>query len=935
MNLDRAKSRLRQRAQAAGAEPPDYAFSPVRTRAVGKLLSRGRLTSKIAALIAPVGYGKSVTMAMVSNELQGAGMQCLWIGLDNRDDTLDRLLSRLQAALDGPGAKLHPTQALFAGHSPTQLRIDALIARFNRRQLPLVLLVDNLQYCADASLRGLLDGLVFRTYSSLQLVVSSTHELPMDLSAARLQGLMTTLVGGDLSLIDAEVSELLGPKLCRCLDSDGIRQLSLLTEGWPAAVRMAQIILASAERPRDALRTLADSDRVLAQLLNDRVLSTFPPELRRFLAELALLHTFCAELCRYVTGDSQSAVHVAYLVDHNVFVTPLDQNRTWYRFHGLFREHLLHTAATTVAAERRRELLRRAARWCESKGRLHDAIDYALESGSTPLASQILAATAPTLVRDRGDARQLVRWIEMLHGRGAYAGHEAEYWFAWALAFDRQYDYARRQMAMLAARVRRSRSRSRRAVPVTVELERRIAILRASVDCLTDHLEAARDGASNWLAGTVAGRDDPFNLAAAHCIECAYFANAARYDDAQQSLQSAHTMAFQARSAYANGWVASYGALIACYEGDYSAGYSNVVTALELARAALGDDAGICGTIALFGSRCAVGMGMVDDALRLLTFGLKSLRTHGFLEAAACGLDAALLIWDGQSDGPIDVDELRQLTSAYPPRLEFMFACMLARRLLRLGRIAEATECAARLGLKANTFGYRLRATRFIRSVQVQSLLATLRIELLIACGNPGLARKLLTAEYRRCKLHGSQGRLVELALDSALIALTTGNEQFAFRQVTRAVQIAAVRQIVQPFLERAAQLTPMIIARRDNAWGFISEAERRLFADLKVRLQALHGRSLHAHLTRSDQPRAKKPLTPREGELLRYISSGLSNLQIADRIEASIATVKWHMQNLFAKLDVTSRLAAAARARDTGALEPSSGSLLNSPTGN
>ncbi|HSZ47541.1 MAG TPA: response regulator transcription factor [Streptosporangiaceae bacterium] len=51
--------------------------------------------------------------------------------------------------------------------------------------------------------------------------------------------------------------------------------------------------------------------------------------------------------------------------------------------------------------------------------------------------------------------------------------------------------------------------------------------------------------------------------------------------------------------------------------------------------------------------------------------------------------------------------------------------------------------------------------------------------------------------------------------------------------------------------------------------------------------------------------------LTPREGEVLALIAGGLSNAAIAQRLHVSLATVKTHINRIFAKAGVTDRAAA------------------------
>jgi DNA-binding NarL/FixJ family response regulator len=53
-------------------------------------------------------------------------------------------------------------------------------------------------------------------------------------------------------------------------------------------------------------------------------------------------------------------------------------------------------------------------------------------------------------------------------------------------------------------------------------------------------------------------------------------------------------------------------------------------------------------------------------------------------------------------------------------------------------------------------------------------------------------------------------------------------------------------------------------------------------------------------------------PLTPRETQVLRLVSMGLSNQEIADSFEISIETVKEHVQNLLRKLSLSDRTQAA-----------------------
>jgi two-component system, NarL family, nitrate/nitrite response regulator NarL len=97
---------------------------------------------------------------------------------------------------------------------------------------------------------------------------------------------------------------------------------------------------------------------------------------------------------------------------------------------------------------------------------------------------------------------------------------------------------------------------------------------------------------------------------------------------------------------------------------------------------------------------------------------------------------------------------------------------------------------------------------------------------------------------------------------------------------------------------------------------------------DLVMRLESIHrgellctprmAATLFRRLELREQADGPQPqagiLTARERQVLRLIDGGLSNKEIAVQLQIEVSTVKNHVHNVLEKLQVTSRMQAAAR---------------------
>jgi DNA-binding NarL/FixJ family response regulator len=127
---------------------------------------------------------------------------------------------------------------------------------------------------------------------------------------------------------------------------------------------------------------------------------------------------------------------------------------------------------------------------------------------------------------------------------------------------------------------------------------------------------------------------------------------------------------------------------------------------------------------------------------------------------------------------------------------------------------------------------------------------------------------------------------------------------------------VEALRAGASGFLLKDTSATTLVEAIRVVARGealLAPTVTRRLLDRFALRLPAVDPLVTHNLAT----------LTERELEILKLIARGLSNQEIATRLFLAETTVKTHVSNLLAKLQLRDRIQAVVLAYDTGIVRP------------
>lgn len=363
----------------------------------------------ITVLKAPPGFGKTTLASIWADNLSAQGVGVAWLSLDEQDESVQRLLFYLAAALNRADPSLgrsclglRTELTFFSMETLASLLINELICF----DLPLVLFIDDCHRISDPVLINALRFFIERAPQHLHMVLISRRELPLALLKKRYVDDLLELDSCQLRFTLEETRDLLikaGLELERAGDLNAVQQE---TDGWIAALRA--FLLAPQFDPRGEPRVASRS----LSLLFDDVLNTLDAPTRKHLCQLSLLDKFNTPLACELIGAKPARDLLGELQRCQLFISHLDVHQHWFKLHPLFRRNLrrscLDEYAYVVADDRFR-----AAHWFAKHGHWLDAIKLGLEAEQAEQVREWINCCAMELL-ERGDFSTLVmleeRW---------------------------------------------------------------------------------------------------------------------------------------------------------------------------------------------------------------------------------------------------------------------------------------------------------------------------------------------------------------------------------------------------------------------------------------------------------------------------------------------------------------------------------------------
>jgi LuxR family maltose regulon positive regulatory protein len=861
----------------------------------------------VVLVAAPAGYGKSTLMARWHARLLERGVSCAWLSVDEDDNDAARFLRHLIAALQKANAHIGEdvAQDLIADFaSGSRSVLEAIAGDLAQVQQRIVLFLDDLQLVEGTEVRAILDWLINYAPRRLQYVIGTRRDPGLRLSGLRVRSQLLELGAEQLQFDAAEAAQFYKSRLGRDLTEPELQALLAKTEGWPAALELAALVLAGSGEPKAFIQHFAGTDTSVVDYLCDMVLSQMDERTRDIVFRISLFDRVCAPLAQAVTDANDAEEALLGLRTRNLFLIPLDRSWEWVRFHHLVGEFFRATYRRTAPAQAS-ECLVRGARWLHANAHIEEAVNYMIRAEEWEQATQWVADSVEELVFRRGYHQTILRWMNALPEACVDRYPVIRIQYAFALSFyhrNQEYEAQIYRLQQLLKNLEAQTNQDARGIDeLRCAVEMQLAMSAGLRDEALRGGELAAAWLSRWPEASLRRKGVMGNVLS--------YGHKTRgdFDGALEMIAETRQWLQQSEGYYALSWTAYLEAVLHLKRGSYFDSRLACTRGLELVERKLHGHPGQSSLLQTLLAGVSYEFDEVEQALAHLELASTSVNEYAHA-------DAVIVAYLTQAR----IQHLRHDESGALSMLREGQKLGVERGWLRVTLSLAAEECRS-LARAGNYEEARLVATRFdfheLPPAGGASLLssdkAVRAASRYLLKQSPRVVVEALDVAIENSRQRELPHRSVELLVLRALAKKEEDDWSGALADVHRALTIAAPRNYVRVFLDEGRELGALI-DRLDMEKLRGTEA-----APLARRLQ----RAMCTPDIQVARVGIGEELTKRELSILKRLETGLSNKEIAEAIFVSEGTLKWHLHNVYGKLNVKNRTRAMARARALGIL--------------
>ena len=862
------------------------------------------LDRKFTLIAAPAGFGKTT---LLSEWIPQSPRCVTWLSLDGGDNDPTKFWTYFISSLQtlspdlGDGA-LSFLQSLQS--PPVTSILTTLINEITAFPDTFAIVLDDYHVIESQSIHEGLTFLIDHLPGNMHLIITTRVDPPLPLARLRARNQLAEIRVKDLRFTTDEAESFLNREVGERFTAKEVAALEERTEGWVAGLQIAALSMQGHDDISGFIRVFSGGHRHILGYLADEVLNQRPKGTLNFLLQTSILDRLCGPLCDAVTGGSDGQVILESLAQANLFISPLDDEGKWYRYHHLFAEvlqlKLKQTDAGLISS-----LHGRAREWLENNELSHEAVHHAIAGGDFARAAHLVERLLSANWLN-GELKTLQGWLSTIPV-SSWRAHPrlwlVQAWVAMTVGDlvegDANLKAAEEALGLLdeelASKLRPDVLAFRASYASLVQGPQAIELIQQALESLPE---------DHWIRGMLVV-----------FLGSAYYA-AGDLDGALEALTHAPVSAQSASEIQPHRvHLLAFGGMVYYAKGQLRDALKLLYKAVKQAEPG-GIPIPYVGTLLAYMSLAPVlyERNELEQAWAYLNRCLEMATDFGSAEVQIYVLSLLACVCLTNDDLPTaisyydQIDSLLQEHVFSPSIMAYVDYHRFQLYLKQRNMEAAATWIEAHNDTSGLLNSYALHR---IASPQF-----------LIAQGNFDAASKDLTTFVQDAQEAGHGNLLVKALVLQALTHKGCGEQANALNILEHVLRLSEPEGYVRTFVDEGELMYQLIWEYQSFLKTKISDnvdgESLRLLAYTDKLLAAFSQPATGEKLKREDM---LEPLSERELEVLQLIATGRTNQEIANILVIALSTVKSHINNIYGKLGTNRRTQAIAFAREQGLL--------------
>lgn len=860
---------------------------------------------KLTVIQAAPGYGKTVYLASIFHKVKKTAV---WVSIRESDNNPVNFIFKLIEAIKLADDSLNTAFINQVGSIPSPSLyplVNSLVGELNKSHIGFILFND-IDVLVDPFSVEIVNQLLSATQPSINFAFTCCAQPEISMADLSMQGKVKRIEQETLRFTAIDTKALFHAKGVNGLEEGLLQRLADMTEGWPSAIQFASSVVKNREDLLELIEDISSGDLTIESYFTERVYRNQPKEIQDFMLAVSLIDRFNASLCNEITANEKACSMLNGLVESNIFIAAIDRSRHWFRFHQLFQKFLKKKCMYSLTSEKQNEIAVRAAHWFYRHGFFSDAIELLIRAAEIDLASEWVIDSFIEVAKRQGKHETYLEWIERLPPQQLEKYPKLRMNYLMVLCLTKRYESCKAQIAVL------EESRASYDPDTQAEVERVTGVVLFMMAGLLDDNEGLYTSACNWIERWGSSDLYPdrneyhFDIGMVYMLKGFSCKCLCLFDEGKEAFfkSAEHFNAYG--SDFAMAWCRALTAVLYAKQGLHHEALVEATEGLNRAKKTLGEQSHPGFMLAALIAAIHYEYDELETAEHFIADGISYIKEQSSTDMLiASYLTQARLCFAGkeiEKGIAIIKDGLKWADSNNLERLKFSLLNELIVCLARNERLHEAEDYARYYGINNLTsaeLDVDTRANRIVSGGVIRILMSHNKYD-----DAATLLEKLINRSRQTQNAHELAERLKLMAIARFKLEDLKGASMY----MIESLEISRTRSYRRIYIDDGVILVPVLL----HVYGELKQGP--LVAFVKGLLDKLERSG-------ATQKAYWEPLTGREIEIMGLLSTGQLNKQIAAQIFISEGTLKWHLHNIYSKLEVKNRTQAIKVAQQRGYL--------------